>query len=145
LVTASGEVIGINTAVIRLAQGLCFAIGSNTAQDVAMQLMTEGGVRRSFIGISGQTIPVPRRHVLHYGLVRDTAVRVASVEPSSPAARAGLHEGDLVVAFGAEEISAVDDLHRLLTWERIGIIIPVTVIRRGERLTIEIIPIEKGR
>lgn len=145
LVTASGQVIGINTAVIRLAQGLCFAIGSNTAQDVAMQLMTEGRVRRSFIGISGQTIPVPRRHVLHYGLARDTAVRVASVEPGSPAAHAGLHEGDLVVAFGGEGISAVDDLHRLLTWERIGIIIPVMVIRRGERVALEITPIEKGR
>jgi S1-C subfamily serine protease len=144
LVTASGLVVGVNTAVIRLAQGLCFSIGSNTAQDVAMQLMMEGRVRRSYIGISGQTIPVPRRHVLHYGLAKDTAVRVASVEPDSPAARAGLREGDLVVAFGGEGISAVDDLHRLLTWERIDTVVPVTLVRRGEKLVVEIVPIEKS-
>src|SRR5689334_10338923 len=89
LVTASGEVIGVNTAVIRSAQGLCFAIGSNTARDVAMQLMKEGRVRRSFIGISGQTIQVPRRVVVHFGLPKDTAVRIGSVESNSPAARAG--------------------------------------------------------
>jgi S1-C subfamily serine protease len=143
LVTASGEVIGVNTAVIRLAQGLCFAIGSNTAQDVAMQLMTEGRVRRSYIGISAQTIPLPRRHVLHYGLEEDTAVRIISIEPDSPGSRAGLHDGDLIVAFDDQPIAAVDDLHRALTWKRIGTLVPVTVIRRGERLTIEIIPIEK--
>jgi S1-C subfamily serine protease len=144
LVTASGEVIGVNTAVIRLAQGLCFAIGSNTAQDVAMQLMTEGRIRRSYIGISGQTIPLPRRHVLHYGLVKDTAVRIASIEPDSPAARAGLRDGDLVVGFDGQSIAAVDDLHRALTWKRINTLVPVTVIRRGERLTIEIMPAEKN-
>ena len=143
LVTASGEVIGVNTAVIRLAQGLCFAIGSNTAQDVAMQLMTEGRVRRSYIGISAQTIPLPRRHVLHYGLGKDTAVRIISIEPDSPGSRAGLHDGDLIVAFDEQAIAAVDDLHRALTWKRIGSLVPVTVIRRGERLTVEIIPIEK--
>jgi S1-C subfamily serine protease len=143
LVTATGEVIGVNTAVIRLAQGLCFAIGSNTAQDVTMQLMIEGRVRRSYIGISGQTIPLPRRHVLHYGLRKDTAVRIASIEADSPALRAGLREGDLIVGFEGQAIAAVDDLHRALTWKRIGITTPVTVIRRGERLTIEIIPVEK--
>ena len=143
LVTASGEVIGVNTAVIRLAQGLCFAIGSNTAQDVAMQLMTEGRVRRSYIGISGQTIPLPRRHMLHYGLTKDTAVRIASIEPNSPAAQAGLRDGDLIVRFEDQAIAAVDDLHRALTWKRINRVVPVTVIRRGERLSIEIIPIEK--
>jgi S1-C subfamily serine protease len=144
LVTASGAVVGVNTAVIRLAQGLCFAIGSNTAQDVAMQLMTDGRVRRSYIGISGQTIPIPRRHVLHYGLSKETAVRVASVEPDSPAARASLRVGDLVVGFGAEPVAAVDDLHRLLTWDRIDTVLPITVVRRGEKLVIEITPIEKS-
>jgi S1-C subfamily serine protease len=144
LVTASGAVIGVNTAVIRLAQGLCFAIGSNTAQDVAMQLMTEGRVRRSYIGISAQTIPLPRRHVLHYGLAKGTAVRITSIERDSPASRAGLRDGDLIVAFDEHPIAAVDDLHRALTWKRIDTLIPVTVIRRGERLSIEIIPIEKA-
>ena len=144
LVTAAGAVVGVNTAVIRLAQGLCFAIGSNTAQDVAMQLMTDGRVRRSYIGISGQTIPIPRRHVLHYGLSKETAVRVASVEPNSPAGRAGLREGDLLVGFGAEPVAAADDLHRLLTWDRIDMVVPITVVRHGEKLVIEIVPIEKS-
>jgi S1-C subfamily serine protease len=143
LVIASGQVIGVNTAVIRLAQGLCFAIGSNTAQDVAMQLMTEGRVRRSYIGISAQTIPLPRRHVLHYGLTKDTAVRVTSIEADSPAARAGLRDGDLIVGFDDQTIAAVDDLHRALTWQRIDTVVLVTVIRRGEELAIEIRPAEK--
>jgi len=143
LVTASGEVIGVNTAIIRMAQGLCFAIGSNTARDVAMQLMTEGRVRRSYIGISGQTIPLPRRFVLHFGLSEGTAVRIASVEAGSPAARAGLRDGDLIVGFGTQPIAAVDDLHRTLTWERIGVAAPISVIRGGEKRTIEVVAIEK--
>lgn len=144
LVTASGEVIGVNTAVIRPAQGLCFAIGSNTARDVAMQLMAEGRVRRSYIGISGQTIPLPRRFVLHFGLSKETAVRIASAEPDSPAARAGLQDGDLIIGFGVQPVAAVDDLHRDLTWKRIGTAVPVTVIRHGEKLTIDVTPIEKA-
>jgi S1-C subfamily serine protease len=144
LVIASGEVIGVNTAIIRMAQGLCFAIGSNTARDVAMQLMTEGRVRRSYIGISGQTIPLPRRFVVHFGLVEETAVRIASVEAGSPAARAGLREGDLIVGFGTQPVAAVDDLHRALTWERIGMAVPVIIIRGGEKLAIEVVAIEKG-
>ena len=145
LVTASGEVIGVNTAVIRPAQGLCFAIGSNTARDVAMQLMAEGRVRRSYIGISGQTIPLPRRFVLHFGLSKETAVRIASAEPDSPAARAGLQDGDLIIGFGVQPVAAVDDLHRDLTWKRIGTAVPVTVIRHGKKLTIDVTPIEKAR
>lgn len=145
LVTASGEVIGVNTAVIRPAQGLCFAIGSNTARDVAMQLMAEGRVRRSYIGISGQTIPLPRRFVLHFGLSKETAVRISSAEPDSPAARAGLQDGDLIIGFGVQPVAAVDDLHRDLTWKRIGTVVPVTVIRHGEKLTIDVTPIEKAR
>lgn len=145
LVTASGDVIGVNTAVIRPAQGLCFAIGSNTARDVAMQLMAEGRVRRSYIGISGQTIPLPRRFVLHFGLSKETAVRIASAEPDSPAARAGLRAGDLIIGFGVQPVAAVDDLHRVLTWERIGTVVPVTVIRHGEKLMIDVTPIEKDR
>lgn len=144
LVTASGEVVGVNTAVIRSAQGLCFAIGSNTARDVAMQLMKEGRVRRSYIGISGQTIPLPRRFVVHFGLSKETAVRIGSSEPDSPAARAGLREGDVVIGFGNELVAAVDDLHRALTWERIGAVVAISVIRRGEKLVIDVIPVEKA-
>ena len=144
LVTASGEVVGVNTAVIRSAQGLCFAIGSNTARDVAMQLMKEGRVRRSYIGISGQTIPLPRRFVVHFGLSKETAVRIGSAEPDSPAARAGLRDGDVIIGFGNHPIAAVDDLHRALTWERIGAVVPISVIRRGEKLVIDVIPVEKA-
>ncbi len=144
LVTASGEVIGVNTAVIRSAQGLCFAIGSNTARAVAMQLMTEGRVRRSYIGTTGQTIPLPRRLVLHFGLTKETAVRCASVEAGSPAARAGLREGDVIVGFGDDPVAAVDDLHRALTWERMGVVVPIVVIRRGEKLVLKVVPIEKA-
>jgi S1-C subfamily serine protease len=144
LVTASGAVVGVNTAIIRSAQGLCFAIGSNSARDVAMLLMTEGRVRRSYIGISGQTIPVPRRFVLHFGLSKETAVLVESAEWASPAARAGLRDGDLIVGFDGQPVAAVDDLHRALTWKRIGASVPVTVIRRGEKLVIDVIPAEKA-
>ena len=144
LVTASGEVVGVNTAIIRSAQGLCFAIGSNTARDVAMQLMKEGRVRRSYIGISGQTIPLPRRFVVHFRLSKETAVRIGSVEPESPAARAGLREGDVVVGFADQPVAAADDLHRALTWERIGAVVPISVIRHGDKLMIDVIPIEKA-
>jgi S1-C subfamily serine protease len=143
LVTASGAVVGVNTAIIRSAQGLCFAIGSNSARDVAMLLMTEGRVRRSYIGISGQTIPVPRRFVLHFGLSKEMAVLVESAEQASPATRAGLREGDLIVGFDEQPVAAVDDLHRALTWKLIGASVPVTVIRRGEKLVIDVIPAEK--
>ncbi|HKT34138.1 MAG TPA: trypsin-like peptidase domain-containing protein [Nitrospira sp.] len=143
LVTSSGEVVGVNTAIIRSAQGLCFAIGSNTARDVAMQLMNEGRVRRSYIGVSGQTIALPRRFVVHFGLAKETAVRIGSTEPDSPAARAGLREGDVVVGFGSQPVAGVDDLYRALTWERIGKVVPLTIIRAGEKLAIEVNPVEK--
>jgi S1-C subfamily serine protease len=144
LVTARGEVVGVNTAIILAAQGICFAIGSNTAQDVAMQLMKEGRIRRNYIGISGQTIPVPRRIVRHYHMTKDTAVRVMSVEEGSPAARAGLCDGDVIIEFGGRPIAAVDDLHRLLTPGRMGTVVPLTAIRRSERIVFEVTPVEKG-
>ena len=144
LVTSSGEVVGVNTAIIRSAQGLCFAIGSNTARDVAMQLMKEGRVRRSYIGISGQTIALPRRFVVHFGLARETAVRISSAEPHSPAARAGLREGDVIVGFGSQSVAGVDDLYRALTWERISAVVSITVIRRGDKLAVDVVPVEKA-
>jgi S1-C subfamily serine protease len=144
LVTASGDVVGVNTAIIRLAQGLCFAIGSNTARDVAMQLMKEGRVRRSYIGISGQTISLPRRFVVHFGLKKDTAVRIGSAEPGSPAERAGLRDGDVIVGFGSQPVAGVDDLYRTLTWDRIGEVVSISVIRHGDKLMIDVIPVEKA-
>ncbi|HZN43898.1 MAG TPA: PDZ domain-containing protein [Nitrospiraceae bacterium] len=142
--TVNGEVIGVNTAIILQAQGMCFAIGSNTAQDVAFQLMKDGRIRRSFIGISGQTVPVPRRIVRHYQLPKEAAVQVISVEEGSPAARTGVRAGDVIISFGSQSVAAVDDLHRLLTLDRIGNRVPITVIRRTEKLVIEIVPVEKS-
>ena len=144
LVTVNGEVIGVNTAIILPAQGMCFAIGSNTAHDVAFHLMKDGRIRRSYIGISGQTIPVPRRIVRHYQLTKETTVQVTSVEAGSPAAQADVREGDVIIRFGTQSVAAVDDLHRLLTLDRIGSSVPVTIIRRSEELVIEIVPVEKS-
>ena len=108
-----------------------------------MQLMKEGRVRRSYIGISGQTIPLPRRFVVHFGLSKETAVRIGSAEPDSPAVGAGLREGDVIVGFGNQTVAGVDDLYRALTWERIGAVVSITVIRHGDKLTIDVIPVEK--
>jgi S1-C subfamily serine protease len=143
LVTAGGEVVGVNTAIILSAQGICFAIASNTARDVAMQLMKHGRIRRSVIGVSGQTIALPRRFARHYHLTRETAVRVMGVERDSPAAVAGIREGDLIIEFGGHPIAAVDDLHRLLTHERMGEAVMLTAIRGGNQIVIEVVPAEK--
>lgn len=143
LVTASGDVVGVNTAIISLAQGICFAIASNTARDVAMHLMRHGSIRRSFIGVSGQTLSIPRRIVRHFGMLKETSVRVMSVEEGSPADRAGVQMGDFIVEFDAHPIAAVDDLHRLLTPERRGKTVRLGVIRRTEKLQLDIRPIEK--
>src|SRR6478735_4289161 len=140
LVTSSGEVVGVNTATIMPAQGLCFAIGSNTARDVAMQLMKEGRVRRSYFGISGQTIPLPRRFVVHFGLSKETAVRIGSAEPDSPAARAGLREGDVITSLAGEPVEGVDVLHRLLSEDRIGLETRLIVLRGSRRLEITGVP-----
>jgi S1-C subfamily serine protease len=95
--------------------------------------------------MSGQTIQLPRRFVVHFGLAKDTAVRIGSAEPASPAARAGLREGDVIVGFGSQPVGGVDDLYRALTWERIGAVVSVTVIRRGDKVAIDVIPVEKNR
>ena len=142
LVTSRGEVVGVNTAVIRPAQGICFAIAVNTAKFVAGRLIKEGRVRRSYIGLAGQNVPLPRRVVRYYQLPVESGILVVSVEPDGPAARAGLAEGDIVVGCGDKEIAGIDDLHRLLTEERVGVRLPLVVIRRTERLTLEVVPKE---
>ena len=145
LVTTRGDVIGINTAMIRPAQGLCFAIGINTARFVASRLIRDGRIRRAYIGIAGQNIDVPRAMARVNQVAIASAVRVASVEKRSPAAQAGLAEGDIVVAFGDVAVTGVDDLHRVLGEEQIDKIVDVGVIRRGQRRTIPITPIESHR
>jgi S1-C subfamily serine protease len=142
LVSSAGEVIGVNTATIMGAQGLCFAIGINTAKFVATRLLTQGRIRRAYIGVEAQTVPLHRRIVRFYDLPKETGVVVVGVEGSSPAARAGLREGDVIVAFSGQPTAGVDDLHRLLTDMHVGAKTSVAIIRRTERLELTIMPQE---
>jgi S1-C subfamily serine protease len=142
LVTAAGEVIGINTAVIVPAQGLCFAIASNTARFVASLLIRDGRIRRSYIGVAGQNTPIPRALARANGLALQSGVLVQSVESGSPAAAAGLSEGDVILSLAGERVSGVDDLHRLLTADRIGIEAPLGVLRGSMRRTLTVVPAE---
>ena len=145
LVTTAGDVIGINTAMILPAQGICFAIASNTVRFVASRLMRDGRIRRSHIGIAGQQTAVPRALARANQMAVTSGVLVASVEDNSPAARAGLTTGDVVLSFAGSVVSGIDDLHRLLTAERIGTPAPVIVLRRGERRQLTIVPAESHR
>ena len=140
LIDTRGEVIGVNTAIIRPAQGLCLAIASNLARWVAGWLIKERRIRRSFIGVSGQNVPLLRTLVRHYHLPAETGVMVVSMEPGSPAAGAGLQEGDIIVAFAGQPVPAVDALHKQLTAEHIGHSRPLTILRHTERLALPITP-----
>jgi S1-C subfamily serine protease len=140
LVTSLGEVIGVNTAMILPAQGLCFAIAANTVRFVVSRLLRDGRIRRSFIGVAGQNVPVPRRLARELGLAVTSGIRVASVEPHGPAAAAGLRENDVVVFIADAAVSGVDELHRLLTEERIGQPTLLTVIRDRDVVRVIVIP-----
>src|SRR5438067_10372213 len=142
LVNSAGEVIGVNTAMIRPAQGICFAIASNTARLVAGWLIRDGRIRRSYIGVAGQNVPLHRRVIRFYNLPRETGVLVVSVEKNSPAERAGLRQGDLIVAFNGEPIGSVHDLHKVLVGEQIGVSASLTAIRHTEKLELPILPAE---
>src|SRR5215204_1579517 len=147
LVNSRGEVIGVNTAMILPAQGICFATSIDTAKFVAGRLIRDGRISRSYIGVAGQNVPVPRRIVRFYQLPVDTGVLVISFETNgeaSAAREAGLLAGDLMVEFDGIPVRGIDDLHRLLTDERIGKRVPVTVIRGVQKLTVELVPKEKS-
>jgi S1-C subfamily serine protease len=143
LVTSSGEVIGINTAVILPAQGLCFAIASNTARFVASLLIRDGRVRRSYVGIAGQNMPIPRAIARANNLAVSSGVRVQSVEPGSPAAAAGFREGDAILSFADHIVAGIDDLHRLLTADRIGEAAKVMILRGKARRVLHVVPAEQ--
>jgi S1-C subfamily serine protease len=142
LVTSDGRVVGVNTATILPAQGICFAIGINTAKFVASRLLRDGRIRRSYIGVAAQAVPLPRRLVRFHNLPVETAIAVVSVETGSPGERAGLRQGDLVVAMEERQIAGVDDLHRLLTEAQVGVRTRLTVIRGPQKLEVEIVPEE---
>ncbi len=142
LVNSRGEVIGVNTAMILAAQGICFAIGINTAKFVAGRLIKEGKIRRSYLGFGGQNVPLLRRIVRFYHLPVESGILVVSIEENSPAQRAGLSEGDVIVGFDGQPIAGIDDLHKMLTEEKVEVKTSLTIIRHAEKLNLPIIPEE---
>ena len=143
LVTTRGDVIGINTATILPAQGLCFAIASNTARFVASRLIRDGRIRRSYIGLAGQTVPIPRAVAREHQLAVTSGVFVVSVEADSPAAIAGLKDGDVVLAFAGTPVTGVDDLHHLLTEDKIGEPTAIVILRSARRRQVMVLPTER--
>jgi S1-C subfamily serine protease len=144
LVNSRGEVIGVNTAVILPAQGLCFAIAIDTAKYVAGWLIKNGKIPRSYIGVGGQNSPLPRRLVRHYRLPALAGVLVIAIAPAGPAARAGLRHGDVMVEFNGQPVQSIDALHKLLTADRIGVESRLTVLRGVEKLDLPITPQESA-
>jgi len=142
LANSAGEVIGVNTAVIRPAQGICFAIASNTAKFIAGWLIKEGRIRRGYIGVAGQTSPLHRRVARFYHLANESGAMVVSVEKGSPAEQSRIRPDDVIVAFNDEPIASVHDLHKKLVGDRIGTPCKLTVLRGTEQLTIYVTPAE---
>ncbi len=145
LVSSRGQVIGINTAIIMGAQGICFAVASNTAQFVLGELIRHGRVRRGYIGVSAQTTAVPRRHARHAEIDNELGAMITALEPNGPAALAGLMTLDTIVRADGQAVTGVDDLIRLLNTERIGRSIAIDVLRRGSLLSFELKPLERPK
>jgi S1-C subfamily serine protease len=143
LVSTAGEVIGINTAIISGAQGICFAVASNTAQFVLSEIIRHGYVRRAYIGVSGQTAPIPRRHAVTAGVENKMGALLAQIEPDGPAARAGLLPGDVVIKLDGVGINGVDDLIRALDRDRIDRAIEMDILRMGRLRSVDIHPVER--
>src|ERR1700688_2124287 len=143
LVSSAAEVIGINTAIISGGQGICFAVASNTAQFVLSEIIRHGYVRRAYIGVSGQTAPIPRRHALAAGVDHKMGALLAQIEPDGPAAKAGLLPGDVVIRLDGVEVNGVDDLIRALDRDRIDRTLEMDVLRMGRLRTVDIHPIER--
>ena len=142
LVTSRAQVVGVNTAVILGGQGIAFAVPINTARYVVSSLLRDGRVRRSHLGVAGQDTPIPRRIVRFHRLPNERGVTITAVSEGTAAAEAQLHPGDLIVEFAGEPVRGVDDLHRLLTEERIGELLPLKIIRRGELRRVLVTPRE---
>jgi len=142
LVNSMGEVVGINTAIIAGAQGICFSISSNTVEFVAARLIREGRVRRCFIGVAGQNVVLPRRLSRFHGLEQGSAVLVQSTGAGGPASRAGVLAGDIIIAADGVTVCDIDDLHRLMTEERVGRNTPLAILRQGQKLDLTVTPEE---
>jgi S1-C subfamily serine protease len=142
LVNSRGEVVGVNTAMILPAQGICFATSIDTAKFVASRLIRDGKVSRSYIGLAGQNVPLPRRIVRYYNLAVESGILIVSFEGNSPARNAGLREGDIIIGFDDHATAGIDDLHKLLSEDRIGHKSSLVVIRATEKLRLEVIPEE---
>ncbi len=140
LVNSRGEVVGVNTATILPAQGICFAIGINTAQHVAARLIRDGRIRRAYIGVVGQTVPLARKLRLFHEVQQESAILVQSVEPGSPAESSGLRPGDLLLSFGGGVLAGIDDLQRELSDERIGSNAELLVLRGPQSVRLKIVP-----
>jgi S1-C subfamily serine protease len=145
LVDSSGTVIGVNTAVILPAQGICFAIAADTAKFIAAWLIKEGRIRRGYLGLAGQNVDLPVRAVRYHGLAQTTGILVVSCETGASADRAGLEPGDLIVAFNGQALHSVHELHKRLVHIETGMRAEITFLRRGERLTRAIIPDERPK
>lgn len=143
LVSSRGEVIGINTAVIMGAQGICFAVASNTANYVLSEIIQHGRVRRAYIGVAAQTVPLPRRHAMAAGVENRFGAMLSAVDQSGPASKAGLLSHDLVVKLDSEPVTGVDDLIRLLDRSRIGKPVQIEVFRLGRLRAFEVTPLER--
>jgi S1-C subfamily serine protease len=144
LVNSHGQVVGVNTAMILPAQGLCFAIPSNTTRLVASHLIRHGRMRRAWLGLGGQQVRLRRRVARAHGLASVNALMVVHVEAGSPAQRSGLREGDVIVGFESSPVLGVDDLHRALSEESIGRECSITLLRRGEKVVTSITPVESA-
>ena len=144
LVSSRGEVVGINTAVIMGAQGICFAVAANTASFVLGELVRHGRVRRAYIGIAAQQFTLSRRRRHAAGLTQESAVMIATVEPGSPAERAGLVAGDIILALDGTAVTGADDLIRTLTGEKIGRTIEVETLHNGSRRVLSLVPQERA-
>ncbi|HEY5595133.1 MAG TPA: trypsin-like peptidase domain-containing protein [Nitrospiria bacterium] len=142
LVDSRGEVIGVNSAMILGAQGICFALAIDTAKFVAARLIKDGRIRRGYIGLAGQNVPLHRRLVRFHDLPVESGVLIISIEPNSPAQKAGLLEGDLIIGYDRQPIAGIDDLHKVLTEKQVGVTAPLTILRRTEKMVLKIVPEE---
>lgn len=144
LVNSGGEVVGVNTAVIMAAQGICFAIPINTAKYVAGLLIKDGRIRRGYIGVAGQDVPLPQALIRYHRLAVKSGILVIGVEPRGPAEKAGIKEGDIIVDYAGQPVPGIDVLHKLLTEKEVGVEAHISVLRGKEHRVLTLFPIETG-